>query len=379
MTLLTTAVVAWTTPAGAADRIVGLLELPQVFGNGPCARFKPEEIRLYASPNPRDRIGVVRVDRYWTFHADLSCEGLTVRVHRGPAVSELPTEEFAYEMQGAIVLEHRQPWFRIRLNDGSAWVRASNPAHFHSLESLLQDGLVSLTDAWDGTLAASPGGPLLPVPHHPNRQVIGYLTPVLTLVEIPVGPGENAEDIRKRHPGIGMGSVSGRDGVIRLLYYHHGREVEARARPDRQAPVVERFINDHARLLRGRDGTSPLPVFVFDRVPGWFQVARRREGLRPWQLEERLWIEDAGAWEFQVVTDQSEREELASASWGPDYSDVRVLGFRLIEGRLWVEVEPISHSICEPYDEQPQVLGRGWMPVHSASGEPMLWFASRGC
>jgi len=171
-------------------------------------------------------------------------------------------------MQGAIVLEHRQPWFRIRLNDGSAWVRASNPAHFHSLESLLQDGLVSLTDAWDGTLAASPGGPLLPVPHHPNRQVIGYLTPVLTLVEIPVGPGENAEDIRKRHPGIGMGSVSGRDGVIRLLYYHHGREVEARARPDRQAPVVERFINDHARLQRGRDGTSPLPVFVFDRVPG---------------------------------------------------------------------------------------------------------------
>ena len=89
VTLLTTAVVAWTTPAGAAGRIVGLLELPQVFGNGPCARFKPEEIRLYASPNPRDRIGVVRVERYWTFHTDLSCEGLTVRVHRGPAVSHI--------------------------------------------------------------------------------------------------------------------------------------------------------------------------------------------------------------------------------------------------------------------------------------------------
>lgn len=361
-------------------RIVGLLELRQVFGSGPCDRFKPEEVPLFSTPGGADPVAVLRVDRYWTFLSDLSCEGLIVRVHPHGSgkPAELPTEEFAYEAPAAIVYEQRDRWFRIRLQDGSAWVRITDPARFHPLADRLTRGLSSVTEAWDGRLAAIPGGDLVRVPGDPRRHLIGYLTPVVDQVQIPVKPGEDPEAIRQRHGGRAMGSVSGRDGIVRLLYFDQARPVEVRERPDRSAPVVEQFENDAAQEFRGRTGTSPRPLFVFDRVAGWFQIARYLDRDRAWTAEERVWIEDSGAWAFTPVT-EAERQQLANDSWGREFDDVRVLGFRDIGSQVWVEVELMSHSICASTDEAPTVIQRGWMPLHGASGAPALWFASRGC
>jgi hypothetical protein len=57
---------------------------------------------------------------------------------------------------------------------------------------------------------------------------------------------------------------------------------------------------------------------------------------------------------------------------------VRVVEFRRMDGRLWVRVEVVSHSICESTRE-PTITARGWMQAHAASGEPTIWFYSRGC
>jgi hypothetical protein len=43
-----------------------------------------------------------------------------------------------------------------------------------------------------------------------------------------------------------------------------------------------------------------------------------------------------------------------------------------------VHLEVMSHSICRSA-EQPAVVGNGWMPAHSSTGEPTVWFFSRGC
>lgn len=62
--------------------------------------------------------------------------------------------------------------------------------------------------------------------------------------------------------------------------------------------------------------------------------------------------------------------------YGPE--KVRVKRLQTVEGRLWAEIEIISHSICES-DKPPTVTGLGWIRAHDRDGAPAVWFASRGC
>jgi hypothetical protein len=164
MKYLCVAVCLSLLPASAVaqqrTRVVGLLALPEVFGNGPCDRFTPQDVPLYGAPDSARIVGVIRVDEGWTASSNGGCEGLKVGVHMtGTAASDpLPTKEYGYEEPGAVVLGRRGGWFLIRLAAGSAWVRGSPRNTFHPLERLLLDGLTYLTETWDGQLAPSAGG-----------------------------------------------------------------------------------------------------------------------------------------------------------------------------------------------------------------------------
>ena len=151
------------TPAlQAQERVIGLLSLPDVFGAGPCERFVSRAVALYAAPDPQRQIGSIQVDRHWTFPQAGGCEGLEVGVHLTNPLrhSTLPTEEYDYEAPGAVVLETRGEWFKVRLRDGTAWLRASGKSEFFPLQRLLANYPTHLTEAFDGRLAASPGGAL---------------------------------------------------------------------------------------------------------------------------------------------------------------------------------------------------------------------------
>jgi hypothetical protein len=232
MTVLRSAVLLLASAPAlqAQDPTIGLLSLPEVFGESPCQRFVPREIALHAAPEAQT-IGTIRVDRHWSFPNEGGCQGLKVGVHLTNPLgdSELPTEEYDYEVPAAVVVEGREGWFRVRLSDGTAWLRASERNQFFSLERLLTDGLTHLTDAFDGRLSSSPGGAL----------------------------------------SIHSDSV-----------------------------------------LAGRN--------------------------------------------------------------------VNVGGFREIAGRLWIQVEVMSWSLCESV-EKPTIVARGWLPAHAPSGKPSVWFSSRGC
>jgi hypothetical protein len=104
-------------------------------------------------------VGTVLVVKPWTHHSNGGCEGLEVgvRAPRAATVEQLPTMEYAYEEPGAVVLERRGKWFRVRLIVGSAWLEASAQDEFYSLEQLVKDSLTYLTEAWSGRVAASPG------------------------------------------------------------------------------------------------------------------------------------------------------------------------------------------------------------------------------
>lgn len=221
-----------TVLAQARDRVIGLLALPEVFGTGACDRFTPEEISVRAAPGSDRVLGLVRLDRPWTYHAAGGCEGLrvTVQAPGGQDVGELPTKEHAYEAPAAIVLERRDEWFRIRLDAGTGWVRASDRDEYFPLEDLLADGLTYLSDAAETRLADAPG----------------------------------LEPPRSQPGTLGLGR------------------------------------------------------------------------------------------------------------------SVRVVESRTLNGELWLRLEVLSHSPCDS-DEEPRVVSRGWMPAHDASGEPTVWFYSRGC
>jgi hypothetical protein len=118
----------WFPPALAQERVIGLLALPGVFGRGACDRFAPRPVALHDTPQGRGS-GTVLVLEPWTHDSRGGCEGLEVgvRVPGAAAVQQLPTKEYAYEAPGAIVLERRGTWFRVRLASGSAWLESSAP------------------------------------------------------------------------------------------------------------------------------------------------------------------------------------------------------------------------------------------------------------
>jgi len=176
--LLCLAVILLAPPAFAQERVLGLLSLPEVFGGGQCARFDPQAIELHASPSDGHVAATIQVDQNWSFAPHGGCEGLEVSVHRGAEKAELPTREYDYEMPAAIVLDQREGWFKIRLRQGSAWLKASVVDRFMPLADLFDEftGVTGINESFSGRLSNAPGvtnGPIMMrvAPNQPVRVV----------------------------------------------------------------------------------------------------------------------------------------------------------------------------------------------------------------
>lgn len=76
----------------------------------------------------------------------------------GPSAAEaLPTSESDYELPAAIVLQREGSWFRIALQQGSAWLERTNSDDFLSYPDLLKERLTYLRVGWDGVMWKTPG------------------------------------------------------------------------------------------------------------------------------------------------------------------------------------------------------------------------------
>lgn len=64
----------------------------------------------------------------------------------------------------------------------------------------------------------------------------------------------------------------------------------------------------------------------------------------------------------------------------PAGTPVRVLEIRNHGDETWLQVAVMSHSVCDiERSGPPEVVGLGWVAAHAPSGEPAVWFSSRGC
>lgn len=141
------------------ERLVGLLMLPEVIGQG-CGAIDQKSVDLYRTPStatpPFGSITLVVTDR----QPNESCGSAQVTVRRAErgADEELPTDEIEYEVPAAIVYQRSGSWFRVALQRGSAWVKRENPKDFRSYPEMMMTGhLDYLKKGWDGTLWRTPG------------------------------------------------------------------------------------------------------------------------------------------------------------------------------------------------------------------------------
>ena len=227
-------VMVFAAQTAAADRVIGLLALPEVFGSRTCAPFEPKDVAVHSTPNDGTAFGAIRVDQNWSFAPHGGCEGLKVSVHRGEVREELPALEYDYEMPAAIVVERQSGWFRVKLGQGSGWIKASTAARFMPLADLFEEfvGVTTIEKYFTGNLLMEPGAR------------------AKTVAAAPVKPGQS----------------------------------------------------------------------------------------------------------------------------------VQVLEMRDVDGRTFVKVDVMSHSLCTAGDHgPPEVVATGWLPLHAPTGDPTIWFSSRGC
>lgn len=361
--------------AQTVDRagVIGLLTLPQLVDSTVCEEPTGREVPLYAVPESADIVGWIRAAKRPS--SDNDCYKAVLNVHRRAdgSVRELPTEEYEQEEpDAAVVVEARGRWFKLRLNDGAAWLEASDHDEYFPLEELLTRRPAHLTDAWDGKLAATPGGRSRRAPADPRRRLIGYVEPVLEELRVVLAPGQDPEEIRRRYSASSMGSGPGPNGT-RILYIERGTSVRAFERPDRGAPVVASFQTDRCDRALRSTSQNPPEVLVFERRRGWLHVALRRD---EWKDEPRAWIEDAPVWRFHAFDTDAEREEFEDKVFGREHSSVSLVGSRAVGGTLWLRVEVMSHTIYDS-DDPPRVIATGWVPAHDRAGESVVWFSSR--
>jgi hypothetical protein len=150
----------WENLSKTPERLIGLLDLPDIvaYGCGPAP--KRATAAAFATPSENGlSVGTV----YWHEVPDVACQLMIEKT--GGVKDGIPTLESGYEIPAAIVFERRGQWFRIRLKDGSAWIRHTDETDFLAYPEVLRENLASTMQTWDGTLRATPGssGRIIPL------------------------------------------------------------------------------------------------------------------------------------------------------------------------------------------------------------------------
>jgi len=335
--------------------------------------------RLLNVYSPTTGEPVVPVDVRIALHAKPAAESPVVATVT--KAEDLVTVEYRYEEIGAITYGREGTWSLLTTTSGvSGWIAAADAGEFSPLQALLaRTSVAYLTETWDGVLFRSAGGrDRVEIREDPDRRFVGYVSPNVPDVDVVVKPGEDSEKLREAFRqslrSTSIGSRRSPNGT-HILSFEPGILVPVFENPT-PATIAVHVQTNRAESVLQTTRDSPPQVLVFDVQPGWYQVAR--EDPVDWRTAPRLWLQATPLWTFHPVYDPGELKTLADRAWGPESRDVRVLDFRTVDGRLWVEIELIAQSECETLNP-PQVLARGWLPAHSSAGALNLWYHSRGC
>jgi hypothetical protein len=129
------------------NRIFGILSLPEVFGSYPCEDFESKDIQLFDTPDSNRPIGRIYVATPWEFHPQGGCMGLEVAVELFlyDAKYRLTSMEFEYEQPGVVVIDRKEHWYKIKLNENAGksygWVFIRDHTQYFPVEILLKQSM----------------------------------------------------------------------------------------------------------------------------------------------------------------------------------------------------------------------------------------------
>jgi len=141
--------------------LIGILSLPEIFGEYGCDTKKSGEVLLYSDSACTNKIGKIRVARDYVLHDNGGCSDLEISVENleGRQIAKnLPTQDYDYDGRGVLVIDKKGKAFKIALEKGSAWVCPGNKSKYYSLSDLYAMHDNAQLQFWDGYFYDKPGG-----------------------------------------------------------------------------------------------------------------------------------------------------------------------------------------------------------------------------
>lgn len=148
-----------------ADRVLGILEAPDLLGDGACSRYVPATLDVHAEPAMTSpAVGLVEVSTPWFPDAASDCQqiGIGFRSAAASRITPVRLMEHSYETLGLVVLDglgenQQDAWYRIDLGADSGWIAASDAGAFLSYESLVLESLAYIAGSGPVLLWEAPG------------------------------------------------------------------------------------------------------------------------------------------------------------------------------------------------------------------------------
>ena len=161
-----------------------------------------------------------------------------------------------------------------------------------------------------------------------------------------------------------------------------GMQLAVHERPD--SVSAKRTIRHLHELVLREHSYEELSLVVLKQSAGWLQI-KLKDGAgwirRPTPSVFRSLGQLLSNGMSYVTTDWD--KQLSRYAGGPATKrivvspSVNVLGTRIVNGVLWIQIQVLNASICEV--QNPTVLATGWVRAYSQSGAANVWFYPRGC
>jgi len=81
-------------------------------------------------------------------------------------------------------------------------------------------------------------------------------------------------------------------------------------------------------------------------------------------------------WNGFLYADASNSKIVSKTEPNGQTRDINILEMRKLQDQLWVAVELLGPGRCEGIE--PEIVAKGWVPVHKSDGKLNVWFFSRG-
>jgi hypothetical protein len=199
--------------------------------------------------------------------------------------------------------------------------------------------------------------------------------------------------------GGGPGPVLGIVEIPELFFidpdkgdYAPRRVLTIYSRPDSRSKAIAEILSPHA-IDDAEYAYEEAGALVYGQSQGYFLIRTSRgvgwispddagtfHPLETLIASELAFLTDA--WDgFIIASPGSARRTrvvMPKRVDGYTSKDVRVKRLRTVNGKLWLEINIMSHDVCKS-DTAPKVIAHGWIRAHDASGAPTVWFPSRGC